>query len=77
MTYFGSHDRTVVQGEYFCTCGNDWRCPQSAEDRWAALRAWLDERLAAGEPAPEFRHLAGEFSAFRAVRMHMDQMEGE
>jgi hypothetical protein len=27
--------------------------------------------------APEFRHLAGEFSAFRAVRRHMDQMEGK
>jgi hypothetical protein len=71
------HDRTVVMGQPVCTCGRDWPCPQSAEGRWAKLREWLDERLAAGEPAPEFRYLDGQFSAFRETRRRMDQMEGK
>jgi hypothetical protein len=44
MTYFGPHERTVVQGDNQCACGRDWPCEFSAEGKLAALRTWLETK---------------------------------
>lgn len=88
MTYFGSHDRTVVQGDEVCTCGNDWPCPQSAEGRWAALREWLREMdetytgiynasHAADPDTPAAASVRGRLGSARGTLAKMTELEGE
>lgn len=51
MTYFGPHERAVVQGDNQCTCGRDWPCGFSAEGKLAALRDYLTTMAAAMDEA--------------------------